>query len=278
MWCLTTGFTLQRDLLSVSSSRSLSFLFSFFSYIILFIWLLSLAYLCVCVFLCVYLIVCMRRFFSSRCFGLLLSPGKNVKNSDMHLLDLVGDCFHMCVCVVVCVCVYLCACTCVCVCLLTSSNLCPFRNQWEKAQTGSLTSSQEAGTPTRLSFRLWMRKHPKVTAKNLSNKTEWFSTVIISLVHILLIVWLFIHSYIHTNMWHIPKCLNHSPTVPWILKSSCKEQWSYGVYGTTQKLQCFNKDKHINWPRHSICSILLPHLLHHQFSFKHNMQMHIFPS
>lgn len=24
----------------------------------------------------------------SRCFGLLLSPGKNVKNSDMHLLDL----------------------------------------------------------------------------------------------------------------------------------------------------------------------------------------------
>lgn len=36
---------------------------------------------CVCVF--------------SRCFGLLLSPGRNVKNSDMHLLDLVGDnCMH----------------------------------------------------------------------------------------------------------------------------------------------------------------------------------------
>uniref|UniRef100_A0A8C2ZWB9 Rab GTPase-activating protein 1 n=1 Tax=Cyclopterus lumpus TaxID=8103 RepID=A0A8C2ZWB9_CYCLU len=33
-----------------------------------------------------------------RCFGLLLSPGKNVKNSDMHLLDLVGDCFRVCVC------------------------------------------------------------------------------------------------------------------------------------------------------------------------------------
>uniref|UniRef100_A0A8C5E6E0 Rab-GAP TBC domain-containing protein n=1 Tax=Gouania willdenowi TaxID=441366 RepID=A0A8C5E6E0_GOUWI len=29
-----------------------------------------------------------------RCFGLLLSPGKNVKNSDMHLLDLVGDRFY----------------------------------------------------------------------------------------------------------------------------------------------------------------------------------------
>ncbi|KTG06130.1 hypothetical protein cypCar_00011909 [Cyprinus carpio] len=31
-----------------------------------------------------------------RCFGLLLSPGKNVKNSDMHLLDLVGDRRHTC--------------------------------------------------------------------------------------------------------------------------------------------------------------------------------------
>uniref|UniRef100_A0A673NF16 Rab GTPase-activating protein 1 n=1 Tax=Sinocyclocheilus rhinocerous TaxID=307959 RepID=A0A673NF16_9TELE len=32
-----------------------------------------------------------------RCFGLLLSPGKNVKNSDMHLLDLVGDGRHTCI-------------------------------------------------------------------------------------------------------------------------------------------------------------------------------------
>lgn len=24
-----------------------------------------------------------------RCFGMLLSPGRNVKNSDMHLLDMV---------------------------------------------------------------------------------------------------------------------------------------------------------------------------------------------
>lgn len=31
-----------------------------------------------------------RMLLLSRCFGLLLSPGKNVKNSDMHLLDLVG--------------------------------------------------------------------------------------------------------------------------------------------------------------------------------------------
>lgn len=34
----------------------------------------------------------------SRCFGLLLSPGKNVKNSDMHLLDLVSEAW-VCVCV-----------------------------------------------------------------------------------------------------------------------------------------------------------------------------------
>ena len=30
-----------------------------------------------------------------RCFGLLLSPGKNVKNSDMHLLELVGVWMHL---------------------------------------------------------------------------------------------------------------------------------------------------------------------------------------
>lgn len=34
-----------------------------------------------------------------RCFGLLLSPGKNVKNSDMHLLDLVGPFFHFSMCI-----------------------------------------------------------------------------------------------------------------------------------------------------------------------------------
>lgn len=32
----------------------------------------------------------------SRCFGLLLSPGKNVKNSDMHLLDLVSEAWGLC--------------------------------------------------------------------------------------------------------------------------------------------------------------------------------------
>lgn len=56
-------------------------------------------------FLCVYVCVCLcfHVCLLSRCFGLLLSPGKNVKNSDMHLLDLVGDCFFFsCVCVVAC--------------------------------------------------------------------------------------------------------------------------------------------------------------------------------
>lgn len=32
-------------------------------------------------------------FFFCRCFGLLLSPGKDVRNSDMHLLDLVRIAF-----------------------------------------------------------------------------------------------------------------------------------------------------------------------------------------
>lgn len=99
-------------------------------------------HLCVCVCLC--MSVCLNVRLLSRCFGLLLSPGKNVKNSDMHLLDLVGDCF--------CVCLHVSLC--VCVSLLTSFNLCPFRSQWERAQTGSLTSSREVGTPTRLSSRL----------------------------------------------------------------------------------------------------------------------------
>jgi len=30
--------------------------------------------------------------FIFRCFGLLISPGKNIKNSDMHLIDMV--CYH----------------------------------------------------------------------------------------------------------------------------------------------------------------------------------------
>lgn len=42
-----------------------------------------------------------------RCFGLLLSPGKNVKNSDMHLLDLVGPFFTF-------LCVYMRLLFCVC--------------------------------------------------------------------------------------------------------------------------------------------------------------------
>lgn len=76
-----------------------------------------------------------------RCFGLLLSPGKNVKNSDMHLLDLVG--------LSPCVCVF--AGFCFTKPLLTHT---PFRSRWERAPTGSLTSSREAGTPARLSSRL----------------------------------------------------------------------------------------------------------------------------
>lgn len=60
------------------------------------------------VFVNMFVCLCVLTLFS-RCFGLLLSPGKNVKNSDMHLLDLVGECFHMCMSVPSLV-LFLCAC------------------------------------------------------------------------------------------------------------------------------------------------------------------------
>lgn len=179
-----------------------SFLFSFFSlfpYVILVI-SLPCNSPCMCLFVCLFVWMCLCNLrFLSRCFGLLLSPGKNVKNSDMHLLDLVGDCFCVCLRVSLCVCVS----------LLTSFNLCPFRSQWERAQTGSLTSSREVGTPTRLSSRLWMRKRPKVTAKNLSR-----SLIKQNNFQQLLFPWhLAFHSYTHSNIWHISRCKNHFPLV-----------------------------------------------------------------
>ncbi len=151
----------------------------------------------------------------SRCFGLLLSPGKNVKNSDMHLLDLVGDCLHVCVCV----------CLRVCLCLLTPLNLCPFRNQWEKAQTGSLTSSQEVGTPTRLNSRLWMRKRPKVTAKNLSEsliKQSDFHRLVLPWFIFHLLVGCFFNSYFHTSIWQTSKLKNCFLVGAQNFSSNCK--------------------------------------------------------
>lgn len=139
--------------------------------------------------------VCFHVCLLSRCFGLLLSPGKNVKNSDMHLLDLVGDCFRVCVSLSV------------WVCLLTSSNLCPSRSRWERVPMGSLTSSQEVGTQTRLSSSLWMRKRPKVTANNLSKFT--YNQMIVNSYYFIgsyFVCGLFIHTYFHTNLWHISKC------------------------------------------------------------------------
>lgn len=41
-------------------------------------------------FFCFHMSLLIALYLFFRCFGLLLSPGKNVKNSDMHLLDLVG--------------------------------------------------------------------------------------------------------------------------------------------------------------------------------------------
>lgn len=90
----------------LSLAPALGLFFPPFSYVMLFIsfcvFLLCLA-LSICVFLCIF-ICCLC---VSRCFGLLLSPGKNVKNSDMHLLDLVGGFVFMFVSVAV-HCVFFC--------------------------------------------------------------------------------------------------------------------------------------------------------------------------
>lgn len=72
-------------LFCLSSSSSFSL---FFPYVIL------LFFPHLCISLCSFVVL-------TRCFGLLLSPGKNVKNSDMHLLDLVGEVCSECLCTVV---------------------------------------------------------------------------------------------------------------------------------------------------------------------------------
>lgn len=48
----------------------------------------------------------------------------------------------------------------------------PHRSQWGRVQMVNLTSSQGAGIPTRLSFRLWMRKHPKVHTHTQTHNKE----------------------------------------------------------------------------------------------------------
>lgn len=54
--------------------------------------------------------------------------------------------------------------------ILSSSCLYPsVRSQWAKALMGNRTSSQGAGIPTLLSFKLWMRRLPKVQWHSLSD-------------------------------------------------------------------------------------------------------------
>ena len=53
-----------------------------------------------------------------RCFGLLISPGKDVKNSEMNLLDNMVGCSHQCVYMYI-----SCTCTCLLTCTCTSYNV-----------------------------------------------------------------------------------------------------------------------------------------------------------
>lgn len=131
-----------------------------------------------------------------RCFGMLLSPGQKVSNSNMHLLDMVSysvpsfftwknfsppinKCnltylvnnwlLHSLSPIISCLMLYL---TCwlhkklsyVSMCFNMSISLMSLRSRWGRRRMGRPMWSQEHGTPTWLPFSHWMKTRLKVSS------------------------------------------------------------------------------------------------------------------
>ena len=72
-----------------------------------------------------------------RCFGLLISPGKDVKNSEMNLLDNMVGCSHKYV-YIACTCTCLLTCTCTCISYFAFNDWDRYRH-WDVSPRDCLT-------------------------------------------------------------------------------------------------------------------------------------------